>query len=302
MSGMGSTVGTGGTGNAVGAGGTGTGDGHDGSHGRDRRDTGARQGRFARKVALVTGAGSGIGAAVARRLAAEGAEAVVLADVDGSAAAMVAAAVPGGHPATVDVADPRQVDAAVDRAVRAHGRLDVVVHAAGVDDPEVKRWLADALTAGRPPEVVTRLDDAAWERVVRINLGGTFHVLRAALRTMVPRRSGAVVTIGSSAAFDTLTGYPHYAAAKAGAHALSQSAAKEAIAFGVRVNTVAPGPTDTAMAARGPAVVRDSLTDPRVRPYATPEEIAAVALFLASDEAANLVGAVLLANGGRFTV
>jgi NAD(P)-dependent dehydrogenase (short-subunit alcohol dehydrogenase family) len=137
--------------------------------------------------------------------------------------------------------------------------------------------------------------------VMSVNLDGTFHVLRAALRAMTPNRSGAIVTIGSSSAFDAPAGYPHYAASKAGVHALSQAVAKEAIAFGVRVNVVAPGPTDTGMAARTPDALRQAFADPRVRPYATPEEIAEVALFLAGDGAANLVGAVLLANGGRFT-
>ena len=74
------------------------------------------------------------------------------------------------------------------------------------------------------------------------------------------------------------------------------------VAFGVRVNVVAPGPTDTGMAARTPEPLRHSLSEGRVRPYASPEEIADIALFLAGDGAANLVGAVLLANGGRFTV
>lgn len=266
----------------------------------DERGDG-RAGRFGGRVALVTGAGSGIGAAVARRLAHQGAE-VFVADLDGAAVAAVAGALPGAHALTMDVADSAQVDRAFADATAAHGGLDVVVHAAGVDDPAVKEWIAEALLDDRPPEVTTRLGDDAWRRVLRVNLDGTFHVLRAALRVMVPRRSGAVVTVGSSSAFDTLAGYPHYAASKAGAHALSQAAAKEAIAFGVRVNTVAPGPTETGMAARTPAALRQGFADPRVRPYATPEEIADIALFLASEDAANLVGAVLLANGGRFTV
>ncbi|MGP4005953.1 SDR family NAD(P)-dependent oxidoreductase [Streptomyces sp. 4N124] len=258
-------------------------------------------GRFDGRVAIVTGAASGIGAAVARRLAAEGAE-VFVADVDGPASEAVAKGLARARPLTVDVAAPAEVERAFAEVVRRHGRLDAVVHAAGVDDPTAKEWIAEALVADRPPEVTGRLDDTAWERVVRVNLSGTFHVLRAALRVMAPRRSGAVVTIGSSSAFDAPAGYPHYAASKAGAHTLSQSVAKEAIAFGVRVNTVAPGPTETGMAARTPAALRRGFADPRVRPYATPEEIADIALFLASDEAANLVGAVLLANGGRFTV
>ncbi|GHH25404.1 SDR family NAD(P)-dependent oxidoreductase [Streptomyces lanatus] len=264
-------------------------------------EVGAERGAFTGRVALVTGAGSGIGAAVARGLAERGADAVVLADIDDGAAGAVANGLAVAHAMALDVADAEQVDRVVGQVVSAYGRLDVLVHAAGVDDPTVKQWLADAVLAGRSPEVTARLDDAAWRRVLRVNLDGTFHVLRAALRAMCPNRSGAVVTFGSSAAFDALTGYPHYAAAKAGVHALSQSVAKEAIAFGVRVNTVAPGPTETGMAAHTPAVLREGFADPRVRPYATPEEIADVALFLASDAAVNLVGAVLLANGGRFT-
>lgn len=261
----------------------------------------ARQGRFEGKVAMVTGAGSGMGAAVARQLAAEGARAVVLADVNGEAVTAVAKELPDGRPVSLDVADAEAVDAAVEDVVREHGRLDVLVHAAGVDDPEVKQVIADALVEGRPPEVTDRLDDASWRRVMRVNLDGTFHVLRAAVRAMRPVKAGAIVVIGSSSVFDTPVGYPHYAASKAGVHALSQAVAKEVIASGIRVNVVAPGPTETGMAARTPAALRTGFADPRVRPYATSEEIADIALFLASDAAANLVGAVLLANGGRFT-
>jgi 3-oxoacyl-[acyl-carrier protein] reductase len=200
------------------------------------------------------------------------------------------------------VADAAGVDSAVQDVVDRHGKLDVLVHAAGVDDPESKQRIAEALVAGKPPEVTDSLGDAPWRRVMRVNLDGTFYVLRAAVRVMRPAGAGAVVVIGSSSAFDTPVGYPHYAASKAGVHALSQSVAKEVIASGIRVNVVAPGPTETGMAARTPEVLRAGFTDPRVRPYATPEEIADVALFLASDFAANLAGAVLLANGGRFTV
>jgi NAD(P)-dependent dehydrogenase (short-subunit alcohol dehydrogenase family) len=253
-------------------------------------------------IALVTGGGSGIGAAVARGLAAGGAAAVVVADVDAAAAEAVAAGLPAACAAIVDVADAAQVDELVAQVVRDHGRLDVAIHAAGVDDPAAKQAIAGALTAGEPVDVTARLGDAAWRRMVSVNLDGTFHVLRAVLRPMIAARAGQIVVVGSSASFDAPIGYAHYAAAKAGVQALSLSVAKEAIAFGVRVNVVAPGPTDTGMAVRTPAVLRQAMAGAGVRPYATPEEIADIALFLAGPAAANLVGAVLLANGGRFTV
>jgi NAD(P)-dependent dehydrogenase (short-subunit alcohol dehydrogenase family) len=258
-----------------------------------------QEGQFANKVALVTGAGSGIGAAVARKLAAQGAR-VVLADLDAVAAERVAASLANARAAEVDVADADQVDQLVAGIERDHGGLDVVVHAAGVDDPRAKQRIADAWEAGRPPEVLAALDTRSWRRVLGVNLDGTFHVLRAAVRVMVPRRSGVVVVIGSSSAFDTPAGYPHYSASKAGVHALAQAVAKEVVPFGVRVNVVAPGPTETGMAARTPDVLRRAFHESGA--YATPEEIADVALFLAGGEASNLAGSVVLANGGRFTV
>jgi 3-oxoacyl-[acyl-carrier protein] reductase len=259
----------------------------------------ARRG-FAGKVALVTGGGSGIGAAVCRRLDAAGADVAVL-DIDEAAAKAVAGGLRRGLSKVVDVGDPTQVDRAVEETVREFGALDVVVHAAGIDDPVAKQRIADALVQGETPDVTAALDDHTWRRMLSVNLDGTFHVLRAAVRAMLPRGSGAVVAIGSSAAFDAPIGYPHYSAAKAGVHALAQSVAKEVIGRGIRVNVVAPGPTDTGMAARTPQPLREAFTSAVVRPYATPEEIADIVMFLASDQAANVVGAVVLANGGRFT-
>lgn len=257
--------------------------------------------RFTGQVALVTGGGSGIGAAVVRQLVAERCAQVHVADVNGDNAAQVARAV-GGVAHTVDVTDAAAVDRLFAGVVADGGSLDVVVHTAGVDDPQAKAWLLEARESGEPVDVVSRLTDEGWRRVMAINLDGTFHVLRAAVRAMRPRGSGAIVTVGSSAAFDTLVGYPHYAASKAGVHALSQSVAKEAIAYGVRVNTVAPGPVDTPMAARTPAAVRKAMEATGAIGYASPEQLADNVCYLASPGAANVVGAVLLSNGGRFTV
>lgn len=261
----------------------------------------ATGGRFAGRVALVTGGGSGIGAAVARQLAAEGCARVHVADVVAENARTVAADI-GGLAHSVDVTDAYAVDQLVEQVVSESGRLDVVVHTAGVDDPQAKAWLQEARESGEPVDVLSRLTDEGWRRVLSINLDGTFHVLRAAVRAMRAGGDGAIVTVGSSAAFDTLVGYPHYAASKAGVHALTQAVAKEAIAYGIRVNTVAPGPVDTPMAARTPASVRRAMEATGAIGYATPEQLADNICYLASPGAANVVGAVLLSNGGRFTV
>ena len=247
--------------------------------------------RFEGSVVLVTGAASGMGAAVARQMAAEGARAVVAADVNGEGVEAVAKELTAGRAVSLDVADAAAVDAVVEGVLREHGRLDVVVHAAGVDDPQAKQLIADALVEGRPIEVTDRLDDASWRRVTRINLDGTFHVLRAAVRAMRPVRAGAIVVIGSSSAFDTPVGYPHYAASKAGVHALSQAVAKEVIASGIRVNVVAPGVIDTEQF-RGANAGADREHWQDTIGIGDPEDVVGPLLFLLSDAAA-MTGSVL---------
>lgn len=259
------------------------------------------QARFEGAVAVVTGGASGIGAAVARQLATEGARRVHAVDLAAEAARTVATEI-GGVAHGVDVADPDAVQALFDEVVAEDGRVDVVVHAAGIDDPVAKARILEAAESGEPVDVLTRVDDATWRRVHAVNLDGTFHVLREAVRVMRPGGGGAIVTVGSSAGFDTLVGYPHYASSKAAVHALSQSVAKEVVHFGIRVNTVAPGPVDTAMAARTPESVRKRMNEGSAFGYATAEQLADNILYLASDQATNVVGAVLLSNGGRFTV
>jgi 3-oxoacyl-[acyl-carrier protein] reductase len=256
--------------------------------------------RFEAEVAVVTGGGSGMGAAVVRQLAAEGAR-VYVGDVNEAGARAVADEI-GGHADRVDVADAASVGTFFADVLAKEGRIDVVVHTAGVDDPAAKQRILRAQEDGTPVDVLCDLDDTAWRRVMSINLDGTFHVLRAAVRAMRPRGTGRIVTVGSSSAFDTLTGYPHYSASKAGVHALAQSVAKEAIAFGIRVNVVAPGPVDTPMAGRTPAAVRQAMEETGALGYASAEELADNICYLASPGASNVVGAVLLSNGGRFTV
>lgn len=258
--------------------------------------------QFDDAIAVVTGAGSGIGAATAQALADRGARAVYLCDVNESTAKTMAAKIDVAQPIGLDVSDPDAVAKAFGSVSAAQGRIDVVVHAAGVDDPKSKQRIYDAAEKGEPVDVLTHLEDDDWRRIMSINLDGTFHVLREAVRAMKPAGRGAIVTVGSSSAFDTLTGYPHYAASKAGVHALSQAAAKEVAPFGIRINTVAPGPVDTGMAARTPAHLRAAMAQDGSRGYATADELADNILYLASPAAANVIGAVLLSNGGRFTV
>lgn len=252
-----------------------------------------------RPVAVVTGGGSGIGAACCRALARLG-HRVVVADLDLPGATAVAEGLELGTAALLDVTDPSAVDDLVDRTAARHGHLDVVVTAAGVDDPVAKAQIGERLRQARPLDVTAGLDDERWRRVLAVNLDGTFFTVRAALRHMTRQGSGAVVTVASSAAYDAPAGYPHYSASKAAVVALTRSVGKEVVAHGVRVNGVAPGPTVTPMTARTPPVVGHAAGQ-FVRPPATAEEIADVVLFLAGPGAANLAGEVVLANGGRFT-
>jgi len=267
----------------------------------DMPSTTNRAPRFAGCSALVTGGASGIGAAVVRRLAADGCSRVVVADINVASARELAAEVGVGIAAQVDVTDPASVCALFEQTI-IDVPLDVVVHSAGVDDPASKAALQEAQASGEPLDAFRHISDATWRRLMSVNLDGTFYVLRSAVAAMIPNGSGAIVTISSSAAFDALEGYSPYAASKAGAKILAQSVAKEAIRHGVRVNTIAPGPVNTPMATRTSTQVQRALNASGALGYASADEIAETICFLASPAARNLVGAVLLSNGGRFTV
>ncbi len=244
--------------------------------------------RLRGKVALVTGAGSGIGRAIALRFAAEGA-AVVVNDVVGDAAQRVvkeieatngrARAFPG------DVGDSRQVEAAVRFATTQFGRLDVLVNNA----------------AAVVPGAVESLSDADWRRTQSVTLDGVFYGIRAALPVMAAQGAGSIINISSGAAVAGEPGLGAYGAAKAAIVNLTKTAAVENAARGVRINTILPGPIETppllaaVEATGGRAGWERQIPCGRL---GKPEEMAAVALFLASDDASYVHGAAIVADGG----
>jgi 3-oxoacyl-[acyl-carrier protein] reductase len=203
------------------------------------------------QIAVVTGAGSGLGAAIARRLATEGAH-VVVTDIQAGAAEVVAKEV-DGEAAAFDVADSAAFDAAIDGVVERHGRLDVLVNNAGIvtDRPEVfERLMAAQLAAmsGEPAEPVrcfSSLTDEQFDRMMRTHVYGTFNGMRAALRHMEDARAGTIVNLCSVYSYGGSVATPEYAAAKHAIAGLTKSVGAEVAPLGIRINAVAPGFIDT---------------------------------------------------------
>ena len=265
---------------------------------------GALQGR----TALITGAGSGLGAAFARRLAADGAL-VTVNDLDSASAEAVASQV-GGDSAVFDVSDSASFDAHVDELVARHGRLDIVVNNAGIAprfDPErFERTVANEMLRmeGRidemqPLGVLTSMSDHDWHRMLAVHLDGAFFGTRAALRHMQPARSGVIVNIASVLGLRPSGSAPHYSAAKAAIIALTKAAAEEVAPFGVRINAVCPGWVDTPLLSSYDHLAKGLITAriPMGR-MATAEELAELVRFLAGPESSYSTGDVYPASGG----
>ncbi len=245
--------------------------------------------RLTGRRAIVTGAGAGIGRAIATRLAAEGAR-VMVADVDADAAESVAREL--GSPAVahvVDVSDEESVGAMMRRASEQWGGLDVMVNNAGIG------------VAATTPDT----DASDWRRVLDVCLTGTFFGMKHAIPVIRDSGGGAIINMSSVAALVGVADRAAYCAAKGGILALTRAAAIDHVAEGVRVNCIAPGTVDTPWVERitsgydDPDAARSALEErqPHGR-LVSPEEIAAMAAYLASDEAASVIGAAMVVDGG----
>jgi len=239
------------------------------------------------KVALVTGASRGIGAAIALRLAADGAAvAVNYAGSKAGADEVVSAIVTAGGRAVAlqsDVGDPVAAAALVAACVEQLGGLHVVVNNAGIT--------RDGL--------LVRMSDDDWDAVIRTNLTGVFNVTRAATKILMKQRSGSVINITSVVGMVGNGGQVNYSAAKAGVIGLTKSVARELAARGVRANAVAPGFIETDMTAELPEAAREAaMGSIAMKRFGSVGDVASAVAFLASDDSSYITGQVLAVDGG----
>jgi 2-hydroxycyclohexanecarboxyl-CoA dehydrogenase len=240
--------------------------------------------RLEGRIALVTGGASGIGAATARRLAAEGAR-VAVADVNEAGARSVASEI-DGVALRMDVTDVESVRAGVAEA----GDVDVLVNNAGTD-----RF-----------SFFVNTDEQLWDFVLAVNLRGTIAVTHAVLDGMQKRGRGAIVNVASEAGRVGSQGSVVYSAAKGGVIAFTRAVARESSRFGVRVNAVAPGPIDTPLLNAAPEQLGEigerlkagMIAATSMRRIGQPEEVAATIAFLASDDASFVTGQTINVSGG----
>lgn len=244
--------------------------------------------RLQNKVALVTGAGAGIGKAIATRFAAEGAS-VYVSDVDGGAAEDVAAALGGAQrqvfALTLDVTRGQDTHAAFAVIAAAAGRLDIIVNNAGLNVRGDFRHMSDG----------------DWTRIREVNLDGVVRIARDGFPLLKASGRGSLVNLASIMGHRGLRQLAGYAATKGAVSALTRALAVEYAPFGIRVNALAPGFIETALTERvlrNPMIAKSLLDKTPLRRFGTGDEVARAAAFLASDDSAYITGAELPVDGG----
>ena len=232
------------------------------------------------KVALVTGAARGIGAAIASEMAAQGAKVVIGDVLERDGEALAARIGPAARYVHLDVTKPQDWEAAVAAAVEAFGKLDVLVNNAGIANYG-------------PIEAYSRAD---WDRIIAINLTGVFNGIKAAIPELINSGRGSIVNVSSIAGLRGEAGLPGYVASKWGVRGLTKAAALDLARYGIRVNSIHPGVVRTPLNAEGPQLATSHVAMDRV---GDPREIASLAVFLASDESSFSTGSEFIADGGE---